>query len=199
MCLCACLCTCARLCLCAWAHLLCWQRKLSTSSPTGLLCLRCWPTLQMNPQTTGLCTQRTQPLLHDLLFTPHFPIARGLEKPQETWCPSKWRHQGPDSRPPRGGGSWGLTRTLPVSVWADIITPAQSFTEVIQPTSAATASSFSSTGLRVPSAWVEPLLIFWASWQKENRVENRNQLNLLNTTYSKESKLEGSWLIWELP
>lgn len=55
------------------------------------------------------------------------------------------------------------TRTLPVSVWADIITPAQSFTEVIQPTSAATTSSFSSTGLRVPSAWLAPLLIFWAS------------------------------------
>lgn len=67
------------------------------------------------------------------------------------------------ARPPGVRRAWGLTRTLPVSVWADIITPAQSFTEVIQPTSAATASSFSSTGLSVPSAWLEPLLIFWAS------------------------------------
>lgn len=64
------------------------------------------------------------------------------------------------------GRGQGLTRTLPVSVWADIITPAQSFTEVIQPTSAATTSSFSSTGLRVPCAWLEPLFFFWASWQQ---------------------------------
>lgn len=57
-----------------------------------------------------------------------------------------------------------LTSTLPVNVWADIMTPAQSFTDVIHPTSAATFSSFSSVGLQAPSACVSPPpLIFWAS------------------------------------
>lgn len=86
----------------------------------------------------------------------------------------------------------GLTRTLPVSVWADIITPAQSFTDVIQPTSAATTSSFSSTGLRVPSAWLEPLFIFWASWQeRESKLRHRNQLDLNKTLTHKQSEHKG--------
>ncbi len=51
-----------------------------------------------------------------------------------------------------------LTRTLPVSVWADIMTPAQSLTEVIQPTSLAAASSLSAR--LMPS----PVVIRWTSW-----------------------------------
>lgn len=95
------------------------------------------------------------------------------------------------------GGDQGLTRTLPVSVWADIITPAQSFTEVIQPTSAATVSSFSSTGLRVPSAWLEPLLIFWASWQqREQGLRRGHQEDLKNIFYPKELKPDGPLMRW---
>lgn len=102
----------------------------------------------------------------------------------------------PPSKPPSQmqdttshGRDEGLTRTLPVSVWADIITPAQSFTDVIQPTSAATTSSFSSTGLRVPSAWLEPLFIFWASWQqRESELRHWRELDLNKMPTHKESE-----------
>ena len=111
--------------------------------------------------------------------------------------PIKAEIVGQTAGPLMWGGGQGLTRTLPVSVWADIITPAQSFTEVIQPTSAATVSSFSSTGLRVPSAWLEPLLIFWASWQeREQGLRCGHQEDLKNIFYPKELKPDGPLLRW---
>lgn len=67
------------------------------------------------------------------------------------------------------------TRTLPVSVWAEIMTPAQSLTEVIHPTSLAGASSFSSGPLVVLSAvgLLAGLFTFWASWKKEQNEVNK--------------------------
>lgn len=59
-----------------------------------------------------------------------------------------------------------LTRTLPVSVWADIMTPAQSLTEVIQPTSLAAASSLSVR--LIPS----PVVIRWTSWRNKKTKTN---------------------------
>lgn len=80
----------------------------------------------------------------------------------------------------------GPTRTLPVSVWAEIMTPAQSLTEVIHPTSLAGASSFSSGPFGLSAAWLlAGLFTFWASWKKnkahlawgKEKIQERVQFN----------------------
>lgn len=70
-----------------------------------------------------------------------------------------------------------LTRTLPVSVWAEIMTPAQSLTEVIQPTSLAAGSSLSVR--LMPS----PVVIRWTSWKKRGNHEKPGAWQEVNTKW----------------
>ena len=70
-----------------------------------------------------------------------------------------------------------LTRTLPVSVWAEIMTPAQSLTEVIQPTSLAAGSSLSVR--LMPS----PVVIRWTSWNKAGSREKPGYWKVVNTKW----------------
>lgn len=81
----------------------------------------------------------------------------------------------------------GLTRTRPVSVWAEIMTPAQSLTEVIQPTSLAAESSLS------PRLMPSPVVTRWTSCsQRRQAREDRRLLSLISASLAVELPGEAS-------